>query len=333
MAFAEMTPLLGETAPGAPPAPEEAPSPPTPPGTDAAVAELYRQMQGHLEEIFESVRLRAPFTIARLSLGLVRIIDSLTEGDSLLVEALDRTDIEGGLAAHSLNVCVFALKIAMATGAHREELPWLGLGALLHDVGMLRVPSEILAKPGPLSAAEREVVRRHPEEGHEILKGLGGEYARLATIALEEHEREDGSGYPRGLRGDAIHDHAKLVGLADVYEALTHDRPYRRRLIPFDAVREIVASERRAFPERILKGLIQGLSTFPVGSLVRLNTEETGRVVATNPGLPLRPTIEILYAPGGEPLQEPRRVDLSQNSLLYIVDSAGGEEPRAGGGR
>jgi hypothetical protein len=92
--------------------------------------------------------------------------------------------------------------------------------------------------------------------------------------------------------------------------------------VPFDAVKEIVTTHRNMFPTRILKGMIQGLSTFPVGSLVRLNSKEIVRVVATNPAFPMRPVVEIVAGPKGELQASPRRVDLAQNSLVYITDSA-----------
>jgi HD-GYP domain-containing protein (c-di-GMP phosphodiesterase class II) len=144
----------------------------------------------------------------------------------------------------------------------------------------------------------------------------------VAIVARHEQERQDGSGYPQGLKGDQIHEHAKVVGLADVYESLTHKRSYQKIRVPLDAVKEIVTTNRHMFPTRILKGLIQGLSTFPVGSLVRLNSKEIVRVVATNPAFPMRPVVEIIAGPKGERLASPRRVDLAQNSLVYITESA-----------
>ena len=164
-------------------------------------------------------------------------------------------------------------------------------------------------------------MRRHPVTGSQIVAPLEF-FAEGALIVRHHHEREDGSGYPQGLKGDQIHEYAKMVGLADVYESMTHARPHQKTRVPSDAFKEIMSANRHMFPDRILKGLIQGLSTFPVGSLVRLNSKETARVVATNPAFPLRPVVEILTDPRGERLASPRRVDLTQNSLIYIIDSA-----------
>ncbi len=211
-------------------------------------------------------------------------------------------------------------------GEAGDGLEAVGLAGLVHDVGLVGLPGNLLDKPQGLSAEEQQLLLQHPEVGARIIRAAGPEYQWLATVVAQEHEREDGSGYPKGLRGEDIHELAKVVGIADVYEALTHPRPYRRRMSPLDAVKEIISLERRTFADWVLKGLIRGLSTFPVGSLVRLNSKEIGRVRATNPAFPLRPVVEIVAGPSGEAVAEPRVVDLSQNSLLFIVDSYTAEE-------
>ncbi|MGH7380431.1 MAG: hypothetical protein ACREJ7_09370, partial [Candidatus Methylomirabilales bacterium] len=104
------------------------------------------------------------------------------------------------------------------------------------------------------------------------------------------------------------------------YESVTHPRPHRKAVVPFEAVREILTNERGRFSERALKGLLKGLSAFPVGSLVRLNTREVARVVTSNPAFALRPMVEVLFDAAGDRVQG-RRIDLARNSLLYIVDS------------
>jgi HD-GYP domain-containing protein (c-di-GMP phosphodiesterase class II) len=254
------------------------------------------------------------------------MVASLEAGDALMAHALDPRPTGADLARHMVNVAIFAIKIGMCVGFPREKLAAAGLAGLVHDVGILALPNRLGDKPETLSAEELQLLKQHPEAGARLIRAAGPEYQWLATVVAQEHEREDGSGYPKGLRAEDIHELAKVVAMADVYESLTHPRPYRRRVSPLEAVKEIISSERRTFADWVLKGLIRGLSTFPVGSLVRLNSKEIGRVRATNPAFPLRPVVEILGGPSGEPLPSPRMVDLSQNSLLYIVDSYAAEE-------
>jgi HD-GYP domain-containing protein (c-di-GMP phosphodiesterase class II) len=254
------------------------------------------------------------------------LVEFLATGDALLARALAADETHLDSPSHMVNVAILAIKIGQGIGYGAEDLRRLALAACLHDVGMVSVPQALLEKRGPLSPDELALLHQHPERGSRMLQALGPEYRWLATVALQEQEREDGSGYPLGLKGDQIHEFAKVIGLADVYESLTHKRPHQKLRVPFEAVKEIMTADRSKFPNQILKGLIQGLSTFPVGSIVRLNSKEFARVVATNRAFPLRPVVEVLTGPRGDRIATPRQVDLAQNSLMYITDAASADE-------
>ena len=285
----------------------------------------YQLAQQEVTRILEAAGRAEACTVGTLRRVVAGMVQSLATGDDLLAQAQEGGDPHLNLARHMVNVAIFSLKIGQGAGCRDDELPWLGLAACLHDVGMVTVPRRILDKPGALSPDEMALVRQHPEKGFRILQTLGPEFEWLANVALQEHEREDGSGYPRGLVGDQSHEYAKIVGLADMYEALSHNRPYRQMSSPVDVVKELISGQRRRFPDRILKGFIRGLSAFPVGSVVRLNSKEVGRVVATNPTLPLRPVVEVLQGSKGERLDPPRRLDLATNTLLFITGSYSGK--------
>lgn len=309
-----MGPLVEESAPS--PAQE----PTLPEVTDLSEA-LYQLAQQEVARILEAASQGNACNVGTLRRVVAGMVKALASGDDLLLQALEPGETHLDLPRHMVNVAIFAVKIGQGAGCREEELPWLGLAACLHDVGMVILPRRVLEKPEPLTPDEISLLHRHPEKGFRILQTLGPEFEWLANVALQEHEREDGSGYPRGLKGDEIHEFAKVVGLADVYEALTHPRPYRKGQAAVDVVKEIISVERQKFPHRILKGFIRGLSTFPVGSLVRLNSMEVARIVATNPAFPLRPVVEIIQGPKGERLDQPRRVDLASNTLLYITEA------------
>ncbi|MFB3816102.1 MAG: HD-GYP domain-containing protein [Candidatus Methylomirabilales bacterium] len=305
---------------GEPPRSEEPPAQPE--AGDRPEALYYQAAQQEVGRVLAAAKAGTGVAVGalqRIAAGLARAV---TGGDDLLLQAMENDGPKMDLPRHMVNVAVFAVKIGQGSGCREEELPWLALAACLHDVGMLAVPHGLLDKPAALTAEEMALVRRHPEVGFRLLQPLGPEFEWVANVALQEHEREDGTGYPKGLRGEAIHDYAKIVGLADVYEAMTHTRAYRPTRVASAVVKELIGAERRRFPDRILKGLIRGLSTAPVGSLVRLNSNEVGRVVATNPAFPLRPVVEVITGAKGERLDEPRRVDLSTNTLLYITDAS-----------
>ena len=290
--------------------------------TDKPPKVLYQTARQEVAQVLAAVSAGKSCELIPLQTALRDFIVSLANGDELLALVLERGETQLNLPSHMVNVTVLAIKIGQGIGLGQEDLQRLALAASLHDIGMMSVPRRIQEKPEPLAPEDLALIRQHPEQGFRMLRELGLEDEHVAIVALQEQEREDGSGYPRGLKGDQIHEYAKIVGLADVYESLTHPRPDQKVRVPFDAVKEIVTANRRMFPTRILKGIIQGLSTFPVGSLVRLNSKEIVRVVSTNPAFPMRPVVEIIAGPKGEQLPSPRRVDLAQNSLFYITDLA-----------
>ena len=291
---------------------------------------LYRVARKEVARALDAAGTGQPFDVGNLQVVASGLVEALATGDALLALTLGG-DTHLDLARHMVNVAIYAIRIGRGIGYSDDDLRRLALAACLHDVGMVIVPRRMLEKVGPLSPEEVTLLRQHPEKGFRFLKTLGSEFEWVATVALQEQERADGSGYPQGLKTDQVHEFAKIVGLADMYDALTHPRPNEKPRGPFDAMKEITGIGRRLFPTHLLKGLIQGLSTFPVGSLVRLNSKEVARVVATNPAFPLRPTVDVLTGPQGDQMSSPRLVDLAQNSLLYITDSLTIDAPGGSG--
>jgi HD-GYP domain-containing protein (c-di-GMP phosphodiesterase class II) len=157
----------------------------------------------------------------------------------LLSDVVDADDAYTG--AHSRGVVDLVVAVARRLGVPEERLPRLEFAALLHDVGKIRVPKEIINKPGPLSAAEWAIVRRHPADGEAMLRGVGGILAEAAVIVRSHHERFDGAGYPDGLAGEAIALEARIISACDTFSALTTDRSYR----PARDAREALAELRR----------------------------------------------------------------------------------------
>ncbi|MFQ5828905.1 MAG: HD-GYP domain-containing protein [Candidatus Methylomirabilia bacterium] len=273
-----------------------------------------------MDGIYQSVRGQAPFSIAKAEEGRDILLGSLESSDALLLPFFSGADRSLGLAREAVNVCIVSVRLGVELDYSPDELGDLGLAALFHCVGMARLPTELIERTGPLSQAEQITLKRHPEEAARVIQGLGPGYAWLAEVVLQVHERADGSGYPAGLKGREIHEHAQLIGITDIYESLVHHRPFRRRFWPPEALKEILQRERTSFPDRVLKALIRVMAAFPIGCLVRLNTGEIGRVVAKNADLPLRPVVAILIR-RGKRLSEPELIDLSQKALLHVQES------------
>lgn len=220
---------------------------------------------------------------------------------------------------HSVNVCIYALKIGEGFRYTQDQLIELGVAALLHDVGMVYLPPDFFTK-GEFDKKDRELLQNHPKRAQSVMKSLGIGYNWLADVVYQEHEREDGSGYPEGLLGDDILPYAKIIGLADMYAGLTRARPERPGYLPFQAVQEITSHHRAKFSPALLRVLISKLSTFPLGSLVRLNSGVVGRVIESNESHPLRPTLQIVNDPQGNVVHDKRIIVLREHPVLHVTD-------------
>lgn len=261
---------------------------------------------------------KALMSEARSTIGC--IIEQLVENPSLMVNLIDIRSIDDYLFAHSVNVCVLSLITGVSMGFSKPKLYNLGIGALLHDIGKTLIPPVILNKPGSLSTDEYTVIKRHPEYGYTILTSEESSIKKSAAIiALQHHERYNGEGYPKGIQSGSINELSQIVGIADVYDAMTADRVYRKAHPPHEAYEMLAGSGDFYFDYDIVRAFLSNVAAYPVGSVVRLSSNETALVVDTPKGYSLYPRIKILYDAEGNRLNEPVDVDLSEQSSLIIV--------------
>ena len=239
----------------------------------------------------------------------------------LLIKAQYGNETSSFLINEAVNVAVFAIFMGDTLGLPRERLLELGLAALLHDIGKVRVPEEILYKEATLKDSELEVLRKYPHDSFDILHGLGDKYHYLAECALHVNEKLDGSGFPQGLQGDAINPYARIIGILELYEAMTHNRPQRQKLSHFEAVKEIIKTKKSAYQRELLKAFLNTFGIFPLHCLVKLNSGAVGRVIQTYEEQPLRPKIEIILDAQNKRVKVPRTIDLREQQVLYIADA------------
>jgi HD-GYP domain-containing protein (c-di-GMP phosphodiesterase class II) len=287
---------------------------------------LYEQASRYLSAVFASVRKEEEFDP---EIGF-RIMRSMAEmqpfQDVLFLMAIHLDDRYNFMINHSVNVAVFALKMAVGLGFDIGEQVEIGTAALLHDVGTALIPDSIINKSGRLTDEEFKTFRERPKHSQHILLKLGEACGTLAEVAVQVYEKIDGSGYPQGLKGPEIHEYAQIIGLVDMYEALIHSRPQREKLLHFSAVKEIIKSSKNAFQHKHLKALLSIFSIFPIHSYVRLNSEAIGKVIETYPDQPLRPKLQITFDSQKRRVLTERIINLPENPLLYIVDSVSEEE-------
>lgn len=283
----------------------------------------YTKFVGELWSIFHDAKLIQPEQIEKTVVLVEEILKDLRQQSvhfDFSPSPFDYSRLKEhdyGTFVHSLNVALLAAITGMRLGFGDKRLKNLTLGALLHDLGKLKIPKRILNKPGKLTAHELDIVKRHPHFGAEMLKTALLPLSVVLTVK-EHHERWNARGYPYGVQGNGIYLDAQIVAVADVYEALTADRPYRKGIPPYQALEMIIAWSGKDFNPLVVDAFRNSLVLYPKNAVVTLNTGEIGRVAAVNQQFPTRPLIRLLLDKSGQCLDQEVYVDLMQHLTCFI---------------
>ena len=286
---------------------------------------IYQKAIEYLQSVRFEVKENRPFDIEP-AVEIVRMIVDSPELLKRLYALTFKRDDAGSLESHQANVAIYALKVGIGMEYAKERLIELGLSAMHYDIGLFRIPEGILRKSGKLNEREAELVKTHVFIGRDILSSFQGRFPDLQEVACQHHERENGQGYPQGLRGHEINELAKIIGLLDSYEAMTHSRPYRKALGPSFSAKELLKTKHAAYSPNVIKAFLREISLYPVGSYVRLNNRAIAEVVETNQNHPLRPTVRILFDGEGNEVVDDVVIRLEHNPLFFIVEGLAKEE-------
>lgn len=254
------------------------------------------------------------------------ILDELLLNHNVLVHLSDIRTFDDYTFAHSVNVCVLSIVTGITLGYHDLKLKELGLGALLHDIGKTKIDKDIISKPDDLTKEEFAEVKRHTEYGFEILRQYDEISLLSAHIAYQHHERWDGNGYPRKLAGENIHEYARIVAVADVYDALLADRPYRPSYTVNQALTVLKRMSGIYLDKDCVTALISNIAIYPIGTIVELSTGDMGVVVDNNKEFPNKPVLRIIYDKSSRRLCSPHEIDLSKLSTVVIRRAVTQEE-------
>lgn len=226
--------------------------------------------------------------------------------------------------AHSTNVMIYTMAMAVKLGYDEGKLQEIGLGAMLHDIGKTKIPFELLNKTGKLTREEFDLIKTHPEHGFEILRREHGISLLSAHCAFQHHEKLDGTGYPRGLKSDEIHPYAKVLAVADVFDALVSNRSYRKAMLPHEAMEIMFVQTGSHFDPGLISVFQRSVATYPVGVTVKLNTGHFAVVISNENNAPGRPIVRLLTDPNGKRVERLADLDLSKHLSVMITghDSA-----------
>lgn len=245
------------------------------------------------------------------------ILSSLTE-NKVALNLLATTKVyENHVFTHSLNVSLYACQLAIENGLPLKNIEEIGLGAMLHDLGKIYIPKEILNKPGKLTDEEFEQMKSHCELGFEQLKKIHEIPLPVAHCALQHHERLDGTGYPRGLQSSEIHKYAKILSVADVFDAVTSHREYRAAMLPHQALEILYGGSGTQFDSQQIQLFKNCIAIYPPGLTVKLNDGRKGIVSKYNFNAVGRPEIRILTDEEGRGIL-PFEIDLSSKKYLTV---------------
>lgn len=210
---------------------------------------------------------------------------------------------------HCLNTALYSMLIGKWLKLPENRIHEVIHAGLLHDIGKIKVPNKILNKNGKLSTREFEIIKKHPTLGFEMIKDISDLTENVKKAVLLHHERINGTGYPQGLVGDSIGLYAKIVAIADVFDAMTQNRVYKKKATPFEAFQMFLTVELSGFDITILNTFLKQLAPLYVGTKVLLNNGDMGEIVYVPPHDIINPILSV----------NSEYIDLGQNSRLKVV--------------
>ena len=272
---------------------------------------LHTRTRTYIDKALADVRLGQAVNTDAAKELVTEVANSITRSPHALVWLTNLKERDEYTSIHCMNVCVMAVSFGRTLGMEKAELEILGLGGLLHDLGKMRVPLEILNKPSKLTFEEFEVMKTHPVEGYNMLKEQGDLPGDVLDIVKHHHERRNGKGYPSQLGGDEINNMTRIVAIVDVYDAITSDRVYHDAISPYDALKNMYEWVKEDFDKDMIEKFIKCLGIYPIGCVVELNLGHVGIVVSASEKSKLRPIVMLVQNSKHETFPKPKLVNLA----------------------
>ncbi len=272
-----------------------------------------------VEDAHSAIRKQSRISLTDIESAVEDIIALLKENSNVFLFLYGLDEGKDYIITHSVNVTFYSLIMGIALKYSDSSLKTLGIGTMLIDAGMIKMPVYITHKQSNLSEQEYKQIKTHPLHGYKSIRDLGDIPEKAAEISLQHHEQFDGKGYPRGLKGNEISEYARIAAIADSYEAQISKRSYRQKVYFYQAMRNLLSSGVNKFDPVILRIFLSCLSVYPIGSLVELSDSTIGIVIGSAPEKPLRPIIKLVFDAQRDRVSGTLIVNLIDNTSLYIV--------------
>lgn len=285
---------------------------------DEIASEEVRQLAVRTaKETLLKVRAGESLESRNMRIYIVDLLQEIMLDKEVMVHLIDIFSLKDHTFAHSVNVCALSLLTGLAMGYNYQQLRELAIGALLHDIGKATVIDCIVNSKHLFAIEEHKIMQKHAECGYQLLIKADKLPASAAEVAWQHHERCNGTGYPEGLKKEEISEFARVVAVVDVYEALSTDRPYRKRFGPHEVMKIIKSGEGVDFDSEITAAFLGALIPFPLGSHVILNDGSEGIVVSIDKSFSARPRVQLI-GHNGQEIKDIRIIDLLQKQQLFI---------------
>lgn len=244
-----------------------------------------------------------------------RITEEIIRDPQILLQISVLKAFDNYTFSHAVHVSIYASTLARFLNYSQDDIHKICLAALLHDIGKVDIPKEIINKPGALSPEEFEIMKEHVGHSYRRVSEFENIGDDILTAIYQHHERMDGEGYPEKISGDSIHKWARIIAIADVYDAVTTDRVYQGSLLPHVGA-EIIMGSIGQLDYNYIQAFFRNMPIYPTGSKVRLNTGEVGVVSESQPGMHIRPTVQVL----NEKDEVIKTIYLSKEFTTFIVE-------------
>lgn len=273
---------------------------------------VFTEATGIVSNVLLDYRLGKQVELEKVEPIVSAITASIFRNPDAILSLLRIKQVDKYTFQHSVAVSTLLLSFRRAISEERKIIEQVGIGGLLHDIGKMRVPDAILNKPGKLSESEFDLMKRHVEYGCEILQKNPNFSPLALSIVAEHHERHDGSGYPKGLKGGEISPFGQMAAIIDVYDALTSNRIYHHAIEPTEALKKILEWSEYHFNTTLVHQFIRTVGIYPVGTLVRLESGYLAVVLEQHHENLLHPRVRLVFNSQANCPMPPKDVDLSK---------------------
>ncbi|MCK5189072.1 MAG: HD-GYP domain-containing protein [Methylococcales bacterium] len=275
---------------------------------------VHQKSRGLVKSFMEEVALGRPINVEIAKKVVSECVQSVINSPDALMWLTQLKNRDEYTSQHSMNVCVFSIALARQMDLPEEELELVGLCGMMHDMGKIQVPLEILNKPGRYTAEELAMMQSHPSIGWKLLMKSRDMPGCAIDAAYGHHERMDGKGYPRGLEAEHIHPYTRIVTIADMYDAISSDRIYKKGKTHLETISIMTKASDGQLDAGLVIKFIESLGIYPPGNIVEMTNGEVAIVIEVNPVKKLKPKITMLLSEDKKRVK-PRLVDLAKMDL------------------